>query len=315
MVQAGAVNAIPLGVVQVSGEVEIEGKPVASGQLRPTVAWRKTSAGYFQAMSIRLLAGRDFSARDDERAEPVVVLDQTSARRFWPDEDPIGKRLRLVGQGAPEEWRSVVGVVADVKHDGLEATSLEQIYIPFPQFPHSFMYLVLKTASDAAGMAPAARQAVLELDPDQSVFRVETMAEKLARSLAWRRFYTVLLVTLAAVALVLAIVGVYSVMAFAVTQRAREMGIRLALGAARRSVVRMVVKQALQLAGIGVVLGLAATAGLLRLLSNLLYGVAATDPRILIGGSLLLAVLALLASYLPAYRASRVDPMITLRTE
>ena len=313
--QAGAVNAIPLGVVQVTGEIEIEGDPIAPGELRPTVGWRKTSAGYFQALGIPLLQGRDFGERDDERSAPVVILDQTSARRFWPDEDPIGKRLRLVGQGAPAEWRSVVGVVADVKHDGLEATALEQIYIPFAQYPHSFMYLALKTSTDAAGMAPAARRAVLELDPDQSVFRVETMAEKLARSMAWRQLYTALLVALAAVALVLAIVGVYSVMAFTVTQRAREMGIRLALGAERRSVVRIVVQQALRLAAIGVALGLAATFGLLRLLSNLLYGVAATDPRILLGGSLLLALFALLASYLPAWRASRVDPMITLRTE
>lgn len=315
VIQAGAVNAVPLGVVQILGEVAIEGAPPAPGQLNPTVAWRKNSPGYFQTMGIPRLRGRDFTERDDERAEPVVIVDQSTARRFWPDESPLGKRLRLVGQGAPEDWRSVVGVVGDVRHEGLETPVREQIYVPYLQYPHPFMYLLLHTSSDAAAMAPMARRAILEVDKDQSVFRVETMETKLLRSMAWRRFYTLMLGTLAIVALVLAGVGVYGVMAFAVTQRTQEIGIRLALGAERRTVLRLVLRQALALVGIGVALGLATALGLLRLISKLLYGVAATDLKILIGGSLVLTVLALLASYLPARRASRVDPLIALRTE
>lgn len=315
VIQSGAVNAVPLGVVQITGEVAIEGAPPVPGQHNPTIGWRKSTPGYFQTLGIPLLRGRDFTDRDDDRAEPVVLVDQGSARRFWPNENPIGKRLRLVGQGAPEAWRSVVGVVGDVRHEGLEAPAREQIYVPYFQYPHPFLYLVLHTSSDAAAMAPLARRAVLEIDKDQSVFRVETLEEKLVRLMAWRRFYTLMLTTLAVVALVLAGVGVYGVMAFSVSQRTREIGIRLALGAERRTVVQQVVRQALGLVGIGVALGLAAALALLRLISNLLYGVAATDLKILVGGSLLLTVLALLASYLPAHRASRVDPMTALRLE
>jgi len=206
-------------------------------------------------------------------------------------------------------------VVGDVRHEGLETTSMEQIYLPIPQYPHPFMYLVLHTSSDAAAMAPQARRTVLEMDRDQAIFRVETLDEKLTRSTAWRRFYTLMLATLALVSLVLAGVGVYSVMAFSVTQRTREIGIRMALGAERGSVIRLVVRQALLVVGIGVAVGLAAALGLLRLISNLLYGVAANDLGILIGGSFLLTALALLASYLPAHRASRVDPRTALQSE
>jgi len=313
VMQAGAINAVPLGVVQITGEVRLDGAP--SGQPNPTVAWRKTSPGYFTAMGIPLVQGRGFTDQDNELSEPVVILDQGSARRLWPKQSPLGKRLRLVGQGAPEAWRSVIGVVGDVRHEGLETTSMEQIYLPIPQYPHPFMYLVLHTSSDAAAMAPQARRTVLEMDRDQAIFRVETLDEKLTRSTAWRRFYTLMLATLALVSLVLAGVGVYSVMAFSVTQRTREIGIRMALGAERGSVIRLVVRQALLVVGIGVAVGLAAALGLLRLISNLLYGVAANDLGILIGGSFLLTALALLASYLPAHRASRVDPLVALRAE
>jgi putative ABC transport system permease protein len=296
VIQAGAVNAVPLGVVQITGEVEIEGAPRQTGQLNPTIGWRKNTPGYFEAMSIPLLQGRDFTNEDNDRVEPVIIVDRSSARRFWPGKSPIGKRLRLLGQGVPDSWRTVVGVVGDVKHEGIEAASREQIYTPYYQFPHPFLYIVLHTSSDAAAMATPARKAVLEVDPNQAIFRVETMAEKLDRSTAWRRFYTVMLATLALVALVLAGVGVFGVMAFSVTQRTREIGIRLALGAKRRTVI-------------------ATALSLLRLISNLLYGVATTDLGILAGGSLLLIALALLASYLPAHRASRVDPLTALRVE
>jgi putative ABC transport system permease protein len=291
----------------------VEGAP--RGQPNPTVAWRKSSTGYFSALGIPLLQGRDFNEHDNELSEPVVIVDQGSARRLWPRQSPLGKRLRLVGQGAPEAWRSVIGVVGDIRHEGLETASMEQIYVPIPQYPHPFMYLVLHTSSDAAAMAPRARRTVLEMDRAQAIFRVETMEEKLARSTAWRRFYTLMLATLALVSLVLAGVGVYSVMAFSVTQRTREIGIRMALGAERGNVVRLVVRQALLVVGIGVVLGLGAALGLLRLISKLLYGVAADDLGILVGGSFLLTTLALVASYLPAHRASRVDPLAALRAD
>jgi putative ABC transport system permease protein len=313
---AGAVSAVPLGVVQRIGEVAIEGAPpTMPGQLSPSAAWRTSSPDYFRTLGIPLLKGRDFIDGDNERSEPVIIVDQSSAQRFWPHQDPIGKRMKLVGQKAPEQWRSVVGVVGDVKHEGPEVPSREQIYVPFRQYAQPFMYLVLHTATDAGAMGVPARKAVREIDKNQAVFRVETMEEKLVRIMAWRRFYTLLLSAFAIVALVLAVVGVYSVMAYSVTQRTREIGIRMALGAERQAVTGLVVRQALGLAGIGVVLGLAVALGLLRIVSSLLYGVSATDLRTFVGGALLLTAFALLASYLPARRASRVDPTVALRTE
>jgi putative ABC transport system permease protein len=312
---AGAISAVPLGVVQRTGEVAIEGSPPAPGQLNPNAAWRTSSPAYFRALGIPLVKGRDFTDGDDDRAEPVVIVDRSSAEHFWPHQEPLGKRLRLVGQGAPEQWRSVVGVVGDVKHEGPEVETPSEIYVPYRQYPQPFMYLLLHAAADAGALANPAREAVLEIDKNQAVFRVETMAEKLVRTMAWRRFYTLLLSAFAFVALVLAVIGVYSVIAYSVTQRTREIGIRMALGAERQAVTGLVVRQALGLAGLGVVLGLAFALGLLRIAASLLYGVSATDLRTFVGGALLLTALALVASYLPARRASRVDPTVALRIE
>jgi len=312
---AGAISAVPLGVVQRTGEVAIEGSPPAPGQLNPNAAWRTSSPAYFRALGIPLVKGRDFADGDDDRAEPVVIVDRSSAEHFWPHQEPLGKRLRLVGQGAPEQWRSVVGVVGDVKHEGPEVETPSEIYVPYRQYPQPFMYLLLHAAADAGALANPARKAVLEIDKNQAVFRVETMAEKLVRTMAWRRFYTLLLSAFAFVALVLAVIGVYSVIAYSVTQRTREIGIRMALGAERQTVTGLVVRQALGLAGLGVVLGLAFALGLLRIAASLLYGVSATDLRTFVGGALLLTALALVASYLPARRASRVDPTVALRIE
>jgi putative ABC transport system permease protein len=316
VISAGAVSAVPLGVVQSISEVNIEGTPPpAPGQLNPSAAWRTSSTDYFRTLGIPLVKGRDFAGSDDAGSDPVIIVDQSSAQRFWPHQDPIGKRMKLLGQKEPEQWRSVVGVVGDVKHEGPEVDSRGQIYVPFRQHAQPFMYLVLHTAADAGAVAAPARRAVLDIDKNQAVFRVETMEEKLVRIMAWRRFYTLLLAAFAIVALTLAVVGVYSVMAYSVTQRTREIGIRMALGAERTAVTGLVVRQALGLAGIGVAVGLAVALALLRIVSNLLYGVSATDFRTFAGGALLLTAFALLASYLPARRASRVDPTVALRTE
>jgi putative ABC transport system permease protein len=245
----------------------------------------------------------------------VVIVDRTVARNLWPGRDPIGRRLKMVGQGAPEVWRTVVGVVGDVRHEGPETVSREQIYVPYEQFPSAFMYLVLHTRGEPTAVTAAARRAVQEVDRNQAVYRVETIEEKLTRAMAWRRFYTLLLGAFASVALALALIGVYGVMAYSVAQRRREIGIRMALGARRRSVVKLVVGQALALALLGAGIGLAAALGLARVASSLLYGVTATDLATFAGASLLLTFLAVLASYLPASRASRVDPVVTLRLE
>jgi putative ABC transport system permease protein len=312
---AGATNAVPLGVVTWDGEIEVEGRPRAPGQLNPSVGWRVSSPSYFATMGIPLRAGRVFTDADDDRSQQVVVVEVGLAQSLWPGRDPVGRRLKLKGQGASEAWRTVVGVVGDVRHEGPESVPHKMLYVPIRQFPQIFSYVVLRTTGDPLAVVTAARRAVMDIDPNQAVYRVETMGEKLARATAWRRFYTLLLGAFAAVSLVLAIVGVYGVMAYSVAQRTREIGIRMALGARRQGVVGLVLRQALTLTLIGAGLGLAVSLGLTRAVSGLLYGVAATDLATFTGACLVLAAFAALAGYLPARRASRIDPVTALRVE
>lgn len=313
--RTATVNAVPLGVVQWTGEIGVEGRPPGPGQLNPSAAWRTCSASYFETLRIPLAAGRVFNAADNERGAPVAVVDRTLAHSLWPGEDPIGKRLKLIGQQAPDAWRTVVGVVGDVHHEGPERVSKEQIYLPTRQYPSTFMYVVLQTAGDPVAVAASARHAVQDIDRNQAVFRVETMAEKLDRALAWRRFFTLLLGAFAAVALTLSLIGVYGVTAYSVAQRTREIATRMALGAQRRSVVKLVVGQALVMALIGIGIGIAVGVGLSRVVSSLLYGVTATDLPTFVGAAVMLTAFAAVASYLPASRAAKIDPMVTLRRE
>ncbi len=312
---AAAINAIPLGVVERTGDLEVEGKPVAPGEPAPSAAWRMTSPGYFATLGIPILSGREFGSVDQADGQPVVIVDQTFAKRAWPNENPIGKRLRFIGQGAPDAWRSVVGVAGNIKHDKLETAGRETVYVPYPQFPQWFMYLAVRSAGDAAAMAEPVRRAVREVDPDQAIFRVETMQQKLTTLLAWRRFYTLLLGAFAGVALALAIVGVYSLMAYQAAQRTREIGIRMALGAQPGSVLKLVLLQGLGLAGVGVAIGLIVALGSVRIVASLLYGVSALNLPAFLAVALGILGLAVLASYLPARRATKVDPKVALSTE
>ncbi len=312
---SAAINAIPLGVVERTGDLEIEGKPAPPGEAALSAAWRFTSPGYFKTMDVPLLSGREFGSLDLADGQLVAIVDQSFAERSWPGESPLGKRLRLVGQGVPDSWRSVVGVAGNVKHDKLETPARETVYVPYPQFPQWFMYLGVRTTGDAAAMAEPVRRAVREVDPDQAIFRVETMEQKLTTLLGWRRFYTLLLGAFAAVALTLAIVGVYSLMAYQAAQRTREIGIRMALGAQPGSVLKLVLRQGLALAGAGVAIGLAVALGSVRIVSSLLYGVSALNLPAFLLVALGILGLAMLASYLPARRATKVDPKVALGTE
>ena len=315
VVSAATVNAVPLGKVQETGDLEIEGLALKPGQPAPQAAWRICSPDYFRTMGTPLAEGRFFTPRDNDQAQAVAIVDRSVAKRFWPGMSPIGKRLKMTGQDSAGEWRTVVGVVGDVKHVSFDADSPPHVYAPLAQYPRLFQYVVIRTNGDAAAMAPAARAAVREIDRDQAVFRVESMDEKVAITTAWRRFYTALLGCFAVVALALAMVGVYGVTAFSVAQRRREIGIRMALGARRGSVLGLVLGQALLLAGLGVALGLAAALALVRVAASLLFGVSATDLGSFAGGALLLVALAIVASWLPARRASRLDPVLALAAE
>jgi len=315
VVSAGTVNAVPLGKVQETGDLEIEGLALKPGQPAPQAAWRMCSPDYFRTMGTPLVEGRFFTPLDNDKAQAVAIVDRGVAKRFWPGMSPIGKRLKMTGQDSTGEWRTIVGVVGDVKHVSFDADSPPHVYAPLAQYPRLFQYVVIRTTGDPAAMAPAARAAVREIDRDQAVFRVESMDEKVALTTAWRRFYTALLGCFAVVALALAMVGVYGVTAFSVAQRRREIGIRMALGARRGSVLGLVLGQALLLAGLGVALGLVAALALVRVASSLLFGVSSTDLGSFAGGALLLVALAIVASWLPARRASRLDPVLALAAE
>ena len=309
---AGLTSVLPLTGNNQGMPMVIEGRPVSGPSDAPILYFRMVNDRYFQAMRIPLRKGRLFTAEDKQGAPRVLMINETMARRFWPNRDPIGKR---VGSGAPQDWMTVVGVVGDVRHMSLAQEPDAEIFLPFAQNPQPAMKLVMRTASDPLRSASALRQAVMEVDRDQPVSRVASMEQNLSNSVATKRFATTLLGIFATVALVLAIVGIYGVISFSVTRRQQEIGVRMALGARGGDVLRMVVGQGILLALIGVAIGLAAAFPLTRVIGSLLYGVRATDPAVYAGVALLLVAVAALASYLPARRAARMDPVVALRYE
>jgi predicted permease len=313
---AAVTNWIPLIMQGDTFGVSVEGRPDPGPDKRPDVITRVVSPGYFDTMGIRLLRGRQFEERlDREDSPPVAVVSETTARRLWPGEDAVGKRIQP-GNADPDGWIEVVGVVNDVRQFELTSEPRLQMYLPYVQFQWFVpRQLVVKTDVEPASLAAAVRKTVWELDKDQPVSDVRTMEEVLSNSIARQRFSTLLLGIFASLALLLAAVGIYGVMSYAVAQRTREIGIRMALGAQAGSVLRLMIGQGLKLASAGVVLGLAGALLLTRLMSSLLFGVSATDPLTLVTISLVLVGVALLASYIPARRAAKVDPLVALRYE
>jgi putative ABC transport system permease protein len=245
----------------------------------------------------------------------VAVIDDTFARAYWPNEDPVGKRVKLGGRPSTAPWMTIVGVVGHVHYRALEAPSRVQLYWPEAQRPYNTMSLAIRTAREPLTLAPAVEQEVRAVDPDQPVYQVRTM-QQLKSEWVSQRFLALLLVGLfAGAALALAAVGIYGVMAYSVTQRTHEIGIRVALGAGPGNVLRMILAQGAGLAGMGLAAGIGVALILTRLMKSLLYGVSATDPLAYLGGVALLFGVALLACWLPARRATRVDPIVALRYE
>ncbi|HEX8142216.1 MAG TPA: ABC transporter permease [Pyrinomonadaceae bacterium] len=312
---AGAVSHLPLSGSVGSGFFSIEGRAESPGEQLPHTDLRASTPDYLQTMGIPLLKGRYFNERDTEASPNVAIVDETLARRYWPNEDPIGKRISFNRRENADVWREVVGVVGAVRHKALDADYRGQLYFPHPQNPWGGMYLVVRTMNEPASMAAMVRDAIQSVDKDQPVYRVMTMETLLAESVAQRRFSMLLLTLFAVVAVLLAIVGLYGVMSYGVSQRTHEIGIRMALGAQAGDVLRMVVGQGLLLALIGVGAGLLASLALTRVMSSLLFGVSARDPFMFVSIPLILAAVALLACYIPARRATKVDPMIALRYE
>jgi putative ABC transport system permease protein len=317
-VEAAAVTT----VLPVSGNfdgrtVELEGRAYGAGE-RPEVENYAVSPDYLRAMSIPLLRGRGLTNEDTADAPPVALVSETMARKLWGDVDPLGKRVRYAVSDPKIEspWRTVVGVVADVRLRRLDVQGGEMgFYVPEAQSPNSAMTLVVRTATDPAGIVAPVRGEIHEIDKELAVFNVKTMDEWVGESILLRRFSMLLLGAFAALALVLASVGIYGVIAYTVSQRTHEIGVRMALGAQPSDILRMVVQQGMGLTLAGVGLGLVGALALTRVMSGLLFEVSPTDPVIFAGISVLLASVALMACLVPARRATRVDPMIALRYE
>jgi putative ABC transport system permease protein len=311
----GATTVLPLSGTNSSGSFQIEGRTVAPGELAPHGDRWAVTYDYFKAMGIPLVRGRYFTQRDTAEAPRVAIIDETMARKYWPDEDPVGKRIVFEGTRDNPLWREIVGIVGHVKHASLEGESRVQYYLPHPQRPFSSMFLVVRAAGDPGSLAGPVRGVIQGLDKDLPVFRVRTMDQLVYDALARQRFSMFLLGVFGALALVLAAVGLYGVMAYSITQRTHEIGIRMALGAERRDVLKLVVGQGMALSIAGLVIGLVAAFGLTRLMTALLFGVSSTDPLVFMAIPLLLAGVAFMASFIPALRATKIDPMIALRYE
>ncbi|HXW55042.1 MAG TPA: ABC transporter permease [Candidatus Cybelea sp.] len=312
---AGAANALPLTNSGSSGTVTIDTNEVSPDQRQVETDRLPVTPGYFEAMGFQLVEGRFFTASDAETSQPVAVVDDTLARTYFGRNDAIGKRVKIGGTQSTNPWLTIVGIVRHIHYRAVEAPSRIQLYWPEAQRPNPTMSLAVRSAVDPLSLAPAVESAIGLVDPDQPVYAVRSL-EQLRSAWVSERFLALLLVGIfAGLALVLAAVGIYGVMAYAVTRRTCEIGIRMALGAEPETVMRMVVGDGLALAGIGLAVGIAVSLIVTRLLASMLYGVKASDPLAFGGGAILLLLVAVGACSIPARRAMRVDPIVALRHE
>jgi putative ABC transport system permease protein len=313
----GAVMGLPLSGMNFNISFAIAGRPPVSPALQPAMEVRVASPEYFGTIGIALKRGRLFTSDDREGTARVALLSESAARQYFPNEDPIGKTIELGwGKGGPDRaGGQIVGIIGDVKNDGLDEAASPEIYLPFRQWPVSLMSVVIRTTTPPETMAEAARREVYAVDPNLPLSSVRTLDQIVATSISQPRFYMLLLAIFAGVALALAAIGIFGVLSYAVAQRTREIGIRMALGAREGTVVRLVVRQAMTLVVVGVVLGTVAALFLSQTMTKMLFSVKPTDPVTFVGVAFVLTAVALVASYMPARRATRVDPIVALRAE
>jgi putative ABC transport system permease protein len=317
---AAATDSLPLTDFARIGVVEIEGRPpidfskVKRGEVTP-VSRPTVTRDYFNAMGISVKKGRALTSQDARPGAGSVIVNAAFERRFFPGESAVGKRIRLMPGPVEARWQTVVGVVSDVRQSGLAGDVMPQVYSPDLEDMDDAMSFVIRVTGEPAGLISAVRRVVAEVEPNQALHNVMTMEQRLANTTTSRRLNTALLGSFAAVALLLAVVGIYGVMSYAVTQRTREIGMRMALGAQPGNVMRFVMGQGMRVVLMGAGIGLVGALALARVLRNLLFEVAPTDPATFLCVTLLLSAVALLACYIPARRAARIDPIVALRCE
>jgi putative ABC transport system permease protein len=312
-VQSAAITTgLPLTLSLEGSDFRIEGQPEPEAGKEMIIYTRSVSPGYFAALGTSVIKGRDFSDRDNNDSPGAAIINQDLASIYFPNEDPIGKRITFDDR---QSWISIVGVIADVKQMGLDSVAKPEVYFPYMQRPASAMSLVVRTTANPMNAVAAVKSQIQTIDRDLPIDGVKTMQQLLAESISGRRFNMLLLTSFAGVALVLALVGIYGVMSYTVTQRTHEIGIRVAIGAQRRDVFRMVMGQGMLLAVIGVAFGLVGAFALTRLMTTMLFGVEPNDPATFVTIALLLIGVALVACYIPGRRATKVDPLVALRYE
>ncbi|HYE16500.1 MAG TPA: ABC transporter permease, partial [Pyrinomonadaceae bacterium] len=312
---AGAATFLPFSGSNTATRFSIVGRPEPPRGQEPGTDVRSTDVNFFRTLGIPLLRGRLYDEREAAEARRVVVINESLARKYFPDEDPLGKSIKVnIFAGEPRATE-IIGIVGDAKHASLEGEASPTVYFPHSELPMPFMYVAVRTEGDPSGSAAAVRREIQSIDPDQPVADVRTMTELLADSVGRARFSATLLAVFASVALLLAAIGIYGVISYGVTQRTHEIGIRLALGARAADILWMILGQGLGLAAAGLATGLVGAFAVTRLMTSLLYGVSATDPLTYAALSLFLLLVALAACYVPARRATRVAPTIALRYE
>jgi putative ABC transport system permease protein len=322
--EVGAVSGLPRGTASARGfNIAIENRPPLALDALLSANIQGATPDYFRAMGVPLIKGRAFTDDDILERQPVVIINETLARRYFPNEDPVGKRLAMYGRSpgqlanltnfSTSPWMEIVGVVGDIKRLTLEAATVPDIFLPYWQWPMQSPTLIVRTAADPASIGAAIRNEVRAVEKRLPVPSVREMNQLLSDIVAQPRFYTMLASLFGMIALILAAAGIYGVMAYAVAQRTHEIGIRMALGAEVRDVLRLVIGEGMKLTLIGVAVGLLAALALTRLLKGLLFSLSPTDPLTFAAVLALLVVIALAACYIPARRAAKTDPMIALR--
>ncbi|HEX6164371.1 MAG TPA: ABC transporter permease [Vicinamibacterales bacterium] len=313
VVSVGGTTRVPLGSTSVSTTVQIEGRPVPAADL-PEVQFRRAMHDYFETMGIPLRAGRQFNENDTLTAPPVAIVNETMARKLWPNQDPLGQHIRT-GPNARGPWTTIIGVVGDIRHGGLEEVPQPEMYITYQQGAPVGPFIVLRTTGDPAAMAETVRAEARRIDKNLPIYDMRTMSTLRADAVSTRRFILLIVGAFGALALGLAAIGVYGVMSLIVSERTREVGVRLALGAEPSQLLTMIVGQAAKLAGIGVAIGVAVALPLAPMLDSQLYGVQSFDPMTFVTVPVVLVLIAALAALVPARKAMRIDPLAALRID